>query len=541
VSKSIVIARVLEGDRLECEIVPPDGRKVTLSGSTSDVEPNLKGSALLKRNRALIHNAWAYAKFTYQKVNLPTRDEQRSAEKSAEVFQEVAAWIADLAASPEDEWKKAWCSNCFTKAIHQKVKRPVGQVPVYLCKNCGSPSLPCAAPGCNYMAIRGRGIIRVPRYCAEHRHDIPGFEKSEAKIDSLEDYKQVLEFDEINLSRATRLAGTGVAGLAVFATAGLVAAPAIGGAVGTLVGGYTGAAASSYGLALLGGGSLAAGGLGMAGGTLVVGAVGGALGCALGASVTNAYVREDKSFGIETLQEGSGVPVIVCNGFLSEAGEGWGRWKNLVAKRYPDSPVYRVRWGAKELKDLGIFAGYGTTSLAASASIKAAAEAATRVGARSLGPIGPVLFATGLAKNPWHVAKSRADKTGVVIADLMARTKEDSFVLVGHSLGARVMAVAIQSLGTSTTGPKIQAAHLTGAAIGAKGDWNRMTARVDDAVYNYFSTNDKVLKYLYSAAMGGQKAAGSVGFTNGPPKLKNIDVSKKVAQHSDYYDEMKLL
>ena len=52
----------------------------------------------------------------------------------------------------------------------------------------------------------------------------------------------------------------------------------MGGALGTLVGGYSGAAATSYGLALLGGGSLAAGGFGMAGGAAVVGVVGGGLG-----------------------------------------------------------------------------------------------------------------------------------------------------------------------------------------------------------------------------------------------------------------------
>ena len=58
---------------------------MTLSGSTSDVEPSAKGSLALKKNPALIHNAWAFAKFTYQKVNLPTKDEQRSAEKSATI------------------------------------------------------------------------------------------------------------------------------------------------------------------------------------------------------------------------------------------------------------------------------------------------------------------------------------------------------------------------------------------------------------------------------------------------------------------------
>ncbi len=326
------------------------------------------------------------------------------------------------------------------------------------------------------------------------------------------DYREFLEYDEPNLSRTTKLVGGTLAAVAVAAPAALFAAPAIGGAVGSLLGGYSGAVATSYGLAFLGGGSLATGGLGMAGGTLVVAAAGGALGGSLGASVTNAYVREDKSFHIEMLQGGPGVPVVVCNGFLSESGKGWGEWKDIVSRRYPDSPVYRVHWGAKELKDLGILAGYGSVNVAAAAALKQAALAATKGGAEKLGPLGPVLFAAGLAKNPWHVAKNRAEKTGVVVADLLARTKANSYVLVGHSLGARVMVVAAQAMGTKKDGPRVEAAHLTGAAIGAESDWTTLTEPVIDAVYSYYSTNDNVLKYLYGAAMGGQKAAGLTGF-----------------------------
>ena len=279
----------------------------------------------------------------------------------------------------------------------------------------------------------------------------------------------------------------------------------------------------------------------MAGGAAVVGVAGGALGCAVGASVTNAYVREDKSFHIEMLQGGQGTPVIVCNGFLSEGGMGWGEWRDLVTQRYPDSPVYRLHWGAKELKDLGLLAGLGALKTAAPSAIKQAAAAATKSGAASLGPLAPVLLAAELAKNPWHVAKSRANKTGVVLADLLARTETDSYVLVGHSLGARVMVVAAQALGTKLDAPRIEAVHLTGAAIGAKSDWHTLTARVEDAIYNYHSANDNVLKYLYRVAEAGESPAGLIGFTPCPTRLKNIDVSDQIARHSDYFEDFRLL
>jgi hypothetical protein len=189
VSKSNVITRVLIGDRLECQVVSPEGEKLTLTGHTTDVEPaEVEGSAALGGNRALVNNAWAFAKFTYQKVNLPSQEEQKLAEKSAKAYQEVAEWLADLADDLEIGTKRGWCSSCFAKVDHRKGKRPFGQIPAYLCSNCGSPTLVCADPTCENMAVRGRGAIRVPRFCAEHRHEIPGFEKGDDKMDTLVDY-----------------------------------------------------------------------------------------------------------------------------------------------------------------------------------------------------------------------------------------------------------------------------------------------------------------------------------------------------------------
>lgn len=539
-SKVVIVARVLEGGRLECRATSPRDKTLKLTGAVEDVEPSVEGSEDLEANRALLHNAWAYAKFTFRKVSLPTPEEQQQADRLARAHKRIAEWITDLADDVTDQTRSGWCSDCFTYASHRKTKRPAGQLAAYLCGTCGAPTLPCAGPGCKNMAARGRGGIRIPRYCAEHRHNIPSFTRADDKIDSLVDYKQFLTYDKPNLSRITKLTSVGLVGIALGFPAALLAAPAIGGAVGTLVGGFSGAAATSWGLALLGGGSLAAGGLGMAGGTMVVAALGGALGGSLGAWATNAYVREDKSFHIEMLQGGNGVPVLVCNGFLSERGHGWGEWKSLVTARYPDSPVYRVHWGAKELKDLGILASSAALRTASSAAIKQAAMSATKVGAKKLGPLGPYLLAADLAKNPWHVARSRADKTGVIVADLLARSNETTWILVGHSLGARVMAVAAQALGTKSDGPRIQAVHLTGAAASALCDPHALTAAVDEAVYNYHSTNDAVLKYLYRTAEGGQTAAGFSGLVPISSRLRNVDVSADVKKHTEYFSNVVL-
>lgn len=559
-------AHIADGSRLTVEVMSDQGARLTLAGDISDVTPTFESDGVLAKNPALLSNMWAFAKAWYEAHTMTSADaltettaaaqksalklaeeNKRTAQKRADGYAKVAQWIADVAddVSPYEP-RSGWCSSCFARSEHRKSNRPAGQLPVYVCQACGSPTLPCVAPGCENMAVRDRGAIRVPQYCAEHRHDIPGFEKAQGSFGELHDYEDFLKYEKPDLSKASKIAAVGLVGLAAGAPLALIAAPAIGGAIGSLgvFGGLTGAAATSHGLAILGGGALAAGGLGMAGGTAVVTAVGAAVGGTLGASVSNAYVREDKSFRIDLLRPGrGGVPVLVASGFLTEGDqEKWGGWKTIVDQRYPDSPVYRVRWGAKELKDFGAMGASLAGKAGGVAAAKGAAAMATKAGAKLLGQTFATAFTvTDLAKNPWHVAKSRADKTGVIVADLLARTDAESYVLIGHSLGARVMAVATESLGTKAGPPRIQAAHLLGAAIGAKTNVGALTASVEEAVYGYHSTNDSVLKYVFKVAQAGQNAAGLAGFSPASHKLVNVDVSDHVASHFEYQSRVQLL
>ena len=559
-------AHVLDGTRLKVDVVSDQGATLSLIGELTDLEPIVENGGVLEANPALRSNMWAYAKTWYtarttsnadalsladpaeQKAALKlVEDTKRTAQKQADVYAKTAQWIADVADDVSLlDVEHGWCSSCFFKTEHRKSNRPAGQLPVYVCQGCGSPTLPCVAVGCNNMAVRDRGAIRVPQFCAEHRRDIPGFEKAQGTIGDLHDYEEFLKYEKPDLDKASKIAVGGALAVGVAIPLALLAAPAVGGAIGSLgvFGGYSGAAATSHGLALLGGGSLAAGGLGMAGGTAVVTAVGAAVGGALGASVANAYLREDNSFRIELLRPGKGgVPVLVANGFLSDGkGDKWGGWKKIVSDRYPASPVYRVWWGAKELRDFGILGANAMGKAGGTVAVKAAAAAGTKAGAKFLGNVvGPAMLATDLAKNPWHVAKSRADKTGVIVGDLLARTEAESYVLIGHSLGARVMVVAAETLGTKPGGPRIQAAHLLGAAIGAKSNWDSLTAAVDEVAYGYHSTTDAVLKYVYRTAQAGEVAAGLGGFAPVSSKLQNIDVTEAVKTHFDYQEHVQLV
>lgn len=509
------------------------GWELKAVGDLDSALPEFTGAEKLKRNRVITVNLWAFGCAEKERRLTRSKTLKTELERRARYHSDLVRSLGRFVDKVGSTTREGWCSACFQRGRHGKVEVDLS-VPAYVCDGCGAATLKCAAPRCENMATRGFGAIRIPRFCAEHRHQLPSFERGAERIRDLSEFDSLLKFEKRNLAKTTKVAGTAVIAAGAMTGVGLAAAPLIGGFVGTTVGGYTGAAATSYGLALLGGGSVAAGGFGMAGGTAIVTAAGAGLGGVLGAGLTRAYVSEDKSFGIERLKEGSGTAVVVCSGFLTEGKVGWGDWERIITERYPEASVYRVHWGAEELKDLTAVVGGNLGKAAAARFVKMAALRASKQAAKKAGPIGGALIFVDLVRNPWWRARERANKTGAIVADLIARTDMDEVVLAGHSLGARAMLCAAEALGTKHDAPKVREVHLLGAAVGAKGDWGQLNNAVQEFAYNYHSRNDKVLKFFYSLAQAGDKAAGAAGMTTRQKKIKNIDVTRQVPDHSAY-------
>ncbi|GAB4009316.1 DUF726 domain-containing protein [Nocardioides ultimimeridianus] len=487
-------------------------------------------------NAALVGSFVGYAdnELAARRTSSPEKRESHRKESAAKA--KLARRVATRIGQLSDVTEQGWCSGCFEFTMHRR-RRGVRVLQEFLCSHCGTPTVECPVPRCKNFALELPG--RPVDYCAPHRHEIPSFEKLNAHIPTLAEAADWLDFDHVNASRVTLVAGGVVGAAAVLGPLALMAAPAIGGAIGTTVLGLQGAAAGSAGLAALGGGSVAAGGFGMLGGTVVVTATGTALGGILGATATTAYVGADKSFRIEKLREGHGPAVVFATGFLTEGQDGWAGWKKTIDQKYPESPVYRVHWGAKELVGLGVLAAHGLGKQGARmAVVKLAKGASKKAGIPGL---GWVLGARDIAVNPWSVAVNRATMTGAILADLIARADEGPYILMGHSLGGRVMVNAAQALGTRTgTAPKIEEMHLFGAAVNTKADWQSLHRAVRGMVRNYHSTDDHVLKWLYSTAQLGSSAVGHSGFTSKWPNIKDHNVTTKVHGHSDYLANVSL-
>lgn len=541
--KSASIKYVPEGTaRFRCCVQTGRGATATFSGTIDAVDPETSGDRRLLLNAALVNNAWAYAKHEHAYRRSRSAELREVNRKQADEHAATATGIADLIDALGSEHRQAWCSGCFARTAHRRVSGRRYAPPAYLCIGCGSPTTPCASPNCGNMATRRTQSVCVPRYCAEHRHEIPGFTKMNRQLDSIDDYKEWLDHDKANLARYTRVGLASVGAGTVLAPVAFFSAPLIGGIIGAsaMGGGLTGAAATSHGLAMLGLGSLASGGLGMAGGTAVVTAAGATLGSAYGAAVTTAYVGNDKSFRIQKLRDGAGPAVLLASGFLTQGDKGWGQWRRLVDSRYPDAPVYRVHWGSKELKNLGSFVTKGAVKTATLRRAALVAARSSRAASKAVPVLGPSLLVPDLARNPWTVAKNRSEMTGAILADIIQRTRTPEYVLVGHSLGARVMVTAAQALGTTHGTPRLGVVHLLGAAVTSGGDWMSLDSAVRDTVWNYWSSNDRVLNYTFRTVQLGRQAVGAKGFRSSHPKIRDRNVSRLVSSHSDYFTAVHL-
>ncbi|MEJ5928618.1 DUF726 domain-containing protein [Corynebacterium sp. H128] len=516
----------------DCEVRSKMGRFANVRKVADAETPEVSGDSVLTSNEAVLNSIWlaaiAYQAYQDSKVE----SEKETFLGQATELGKTATFLAELSDLLIDEFEEGYCSHCFRLTQ----QRMVGGKKTFICQTCGNATQHCAVPGCKHFATKFHSLENIASLCAEHRHDIPDFEKAEMRIADLADFGKLMEYKSSNVLKGAKYVATGVAALGVASGIGFAAAPAIGGIVGSTFLGYSGAVATNAGLAALGFGSLASGGLGMAGGTLVVSAAGAMLGTAFGTKVASAWISEDKSFKITKLRDGNdGVPVLIARGFTTEKSLDWRSPVRAVEKVYPQSPIYLIEWGSKEVQDLAVALGVQAGGAAAGRLALKAVAKASKTLAKMAAPITPLLTVADLAKNPWHVAVNRANKTGLALATLIKKSDMSECVLVGHSLGGRVMINAAQAL-ASETAPVVSTMHLFGAASGQREEWDALEKAVSGPIHNYHSSNDPVLKYLYPVAQLGKRAVGFDGFNAVSSKIIDHDVSQAVQNHGKYYD-----
>jgi hypothetical protein len=483
-------------------------------------------------------------------------------EATGEWADRAAESIGDLTDSKLHETGEHYCSWCFQLQFCTPVDSSNFSRNVYTCDGCGNQIVKCRACE-NYAKLKAKpqviadlefqdGEAPIPdkvspwgwynHFCSVHSGAIANFEHLSDSLDEISAYGRIFERSGRNFRKIGTATACTVGTAAVIGPMAFLAAPAMGAAIGSTFYGLSGAAATSKGLALLGGGAIASGGLGMAGGVSVVTATGAALGARDGGFISNGYFGDVEGFHIEQLTEGEGPTIVCINGFLNEGNEtASAEWLKSVIRQYRDNPIVHVSWESKRLKQIAEFAGSFSSKQTAWHTAWWAGKRGLKTAAKRAAPFGWSMTALGLASNPWTIACIKAAETGALLADLIARTDRE-YILLGHSLGARVAYFCMEAL-ASKSEVFIREAHLFGGAIDCgdrseenksnKVDWDSVTTAVTGGIWNYHSDNDGVLKFLYP------KGDHFQGYPIGRnpinhPRVKNIDVTDAVAGHSHY-------
>ena len=328
-----------------------------------------------------------------------------------------------------------------------------------------------------------------------------------------------------------------VAGAALIGVTGGLAAPLVAAGLGTVMGGL--------GL----GATAAAGYLGaLAGSGVVVGGLFGAYGGRMTGRMMDKYAREVEDFAFvplrgprrrsenqkEAAQQDHRLRVTIgITGWAEEEDDFIVPWRAVGS----ESEVFALRWEMESLLNLGHAMSALVTSAAwgfAGQEILSKTIFSSVMSAVML-PLGLAKVAT-VADNPFSVAKARADKAGVVLADaLISKVQGERPVnLIGYSLGSRVIFSCLQTLAKRQAYGLVESAILMGSPTPSDAeDWCRMRSVVSGRLVNVYSENNGVLALLYRTSSFQLGVAGLQPI-EGLSGVENLDVSKVISGHLRY-------
>lgn len=138
----------------------------------------------------------------------------------------------------------------------------------------------------------------------------------------------------------------------------------------------------------------------------------------------------------------------------------------------------------------------------------------------------------------------RARAAGGVLADVLLNRHLGvrPIMLIGFSLGARVIFYALLELAKHKAFGIVQDVFLLGATVTAPTrNWIEARGVVSGRFVNAYATTDWVLNYLFRATSGGLNTVAGLRPIKNVPGVENIDVTDKIAGHMSYRTFMPLI
>ncbi|KAL8267660.1 hypothetical protein R6Q59_001458 [Mikania micrantha] len=146
-----------------------------------------------------------------------------------------------------------------------------------------------------------------------------------------------------------------------------------------------------------------------------------------------------------------------------------------------------------------------------------------------------LLYLTDLIDSKWTIAVNRSDKAGKLLAEVFIKGLQGNrpVILVGFSLGARVIFKCLQYLAETGYDGIVERVVLLGAPVSIQGEnWGTVRKVVSGRFINAYSTNDWMLGVAFRASLLSQGLAGIQAVN--VPGIENVDVTELIDGHSSY-------
>ncbi|KAI0878465.1 DUF726-domain-containing protein [Hypoxylon argillaceum] len=319
----------------------------------------------------------------------------------------------------------------------------------------------------------------------------------------------------------------------------VLAKPLVAAGIGTVFGGI--GLSTSVTATLLGG-------IGSADSTVAVGTLFGLYGARQGGKTMDAYAKDIQDFALVPMHgspqaefiDPKDVPVenrrmrvtIGISGWTTEENDFQFPWKCFGGL----NEVYALRW---ELEALSKFSAALQTVMKSTAWNIAQKDTAQRNVFTSLKTSQwpeALLKASKVMDNPWTIAMVRAEKTGLVLAEILNNKVqgERPVSLVGYGLGARVIYACLTSLSEKRAFGIVENVVLFGAPCPSETRvWTAMKSVVTGRLVNVYSKNDYLLGFLYRTCAWNFGIAGLQPI-EGMHLVENIDLSDCISNHLHY-------
>ena len=240
----------------------------------------------------------------------------------------------------------------------------------------------------------------------------------------------------------------------------------------------------------------------------------------------NDITKLDSKLGYKLIKikDGTGDNIVFMDGFLSEKSSNRKIWEEELRMLYPSNPWYTLTWKSKKLTDF----------ITMKHILK---HGVLRRIPLPIPPIFHLPLAVQHVASVWKEAKNSAEQTGIHLGNILKNIQDEQIILCGHSLGAKVIyhtLIQISQQEKTINKSIIKEVHLLGGAESNSLDnWNYAKKCLSGNIYNYYSENDDILKYLYQIIEF--NTSSSIG--RNPIEIDGIinkDVSNSVNGHKEY-------